>query len=277
MSTSTMSADELRRAVSLISVERFGTFTRIAGSEVDALALYQQTMVTAAALTPVIGMLEVAIRNAVCEQLRSTFGKPDWLREPPPTFAWRDEERQGIARALSHARKAAYARMNNRQKAALDALAFPTGVPDGTSHEDRSKARQRAIQVGNGDHIAQLSLFFWKRLFSADYEATLWKRSLRRLFPDKSVTRAAVATAIEAIYVVRNRLAHHEPIMGRRLVDAMAGLDFIVTHFEPDGTPDDSVLAKMLEPHRVVLERAADDLVAMVKRLSAPPDEPGGS
>ena len=85
-----------------------------------------------------------------------------------------------------------------------------------------------------------------------------------------------MATAIEAIYVVRNRLAHHEPIMGRRLVDAMAGLDFIVTHFEPDGTPD-SVLAKMLEPHRVVLERAADYLVAMVKSLSAPPGEPGGS
>lgn len=190
-------------AVSLTSAERFATFTRIAGSDVDALALHQLTMVVAGTLTPVIGMIEVAIRNAVCEQLRATFGKPDWLRAPPPFFAWRDEERQGIARALGHAQRAAYARVSNKQKADLDKVAFPGGVPEGVSHEMRSKARQRAIQVGNGDHIAQLNLFFWNRLFSGDYEATLWKRTLRRLFPDKSVTRASVATAVEAIYVVR--------------------------------------------------------------------------
>lgn len=273
MSTA-MTPDELRRAVSLISTERFATFARIAGSEVDALALYQQTMMIAAALTPVIGMIEVAIRNAVCEQLRGTFGKPDWLREPPASFAWREEERQSVGRALGHAQRAAYARMTNKQKTELDKTAFPGGVPEGTSHERRSKARQRVIQVGNGDHIAQLNLFFWKRLFSADYEATLWKRSLRRLFPDKAVTRAAVATAIEAIYVVRNRLAHHEPIMGRRLVEAMAGIDFIVDHFGMDGRAGDPVLLKMLEPHRGTLDRAVHEFDVLLKALTPPIREP---
>lgn len=269
-----MTPDEMRRAVSLISAERFATFTRIAGTDADALALYHQAMVTAATLMPVTGLIEVALRNAICEQLRGTFGRPDWLDNPPPPFTWRDEERQSIGRALGQARRAAYARMSNSQKAGLDAIAYPAGVPNGLSHEQRSKARQRAIAVGRGDQVAQLTLFFWKRLFSPDYEGALWKRSLKRLFPDKSVSRADVAKHIEAIYVARNRLAHHEPVMGRRLADTLAGIDYVASHFGGDGQNGDPAFVKMLAPHRAALATEATALNAMLATFVTPPAVP---
>ena len=255
----------------LISHERLAAFVTIAGTERDALALHHEMMLLQGALVPVMGIIEIALRNAICERLRQMFGTADWLLNPQPPFMWRGEEQDALGRAVRHARRAAYTKMSSAEKKALDAIACPAGVPAGISHEARVKRRQSAITVTIGQIIAQLTMHFWKRLFSPDYETRLWDRSLKRLFPDKSLKRADIAAQLEIIYQARNRLAHHEPIHGGRLVKLLAAIDFVVGRFGAADAAGETILGKMLAPHRPSLDRQAAAFQAAVDRFVVGP------
>jgi hypothetical protein len=176
-----------------------------------------------------------------------------------------------IKKAQNWARRAEYAKMGHAQKRALDVLAFPGGVPTAISHEMLSKARQKVVSITTGQLIAQLTLFFWKRLFSADYEATLWRRSLRKLFPNKSLSRAAVADHLETLYQTRNRIAHHEPVMGQRLAAVIAAADFIALNFGSKLANQDGILARMTASYRADLSTEAAALSGVIARLIVAP------
>ena len=265
-----MTDAELREAAALISVERLAGFVAITGTERDALALHQQTMQLAAALMPALGLLEVTLRNAVCDRLRQTFNVPDWLTNPPKPFQWKGDEASKINQAKGHAQRAAYTKMSQAEKKTLDALAFPNGVPTNISHEKRSKKRQKVIAITTGQLVAQLTLFFWKRLFSADYEATLWDRSLKRLFPNKSLSRPQIARHLEALYIARNRIAHHEPIYGARLIQTLAAVDFLAMNYGVSQPSGDAILFKIIAPYRATLDQEAARLKEMLDRYTVP-------
>ena len=263
-----LSDDELRKVASLISHERLATFVAVAGTDRDAIELHSLSMTLNSSLSPVLGVIEIALRNDVCERLRATFGVPDWLTNPPAPFEWHGEERSAIKSATSRARRAVYMKKGSADKKTLDAVAFPNGVPAGLSHEERSKARQRAITVTSGQVIAQLTFHFWKRLLSSDYDATLWQRSLKRMFPDKTLKRGVVATQLEVLYQARNRIAHHEPIFGARLAKVTEAVTFVAQRFEADRPDPDAILAKMLAPFMPAFEQGAAALEAMIARFT---------
>ncbi|WP_050783660.1 hypothetical protein [Methylobacterium nodulans] len=260
----------MRKIASLISHERLATFVAIAGTDRDAIELHRLAMALNGSLSPVLGVIEVALRNATCERLRATFGVPDWLTNPPPPFAWHGEERNAIRRATGQAQRAVYTKKSSADKKALDAIAFPGGVPAGLSHEARSKARQRAIQPTFGQVIAQLTLYFWKRLLSADYDATLWQRSLKRMFPDKSLSRGVVAAQLEVLYQARNRIAHHEPIYGARLAKILQAIEFVAQRFESNHPDPNGILAQMLASYMPGLQHDAQVLEALIARFRVP-------
>lgn len=262
-----MTSEELLRATALLSSERVDALKRITGSEKDAIELHHEMLLVSAALMPLAALLEIAIRNAVCDQLRSLFGAPNWLTSPPPPFVWRGEESDSLRRATRHAQRAMYAKKSQREKRALDDVAFPQGLPPNLSHEQRAKERQKAISITQGQLIAQLSLFFWKRLFSSDYQATLWDRSLKRIFPDKTVRRPIVAGHLEAVYQARNRIAHHEPLYGTRLADALAALEFLKTELFK-GTEASSALRNLCKPHEEHLRTTAEELARRISQYS---------
>lgn len=266
--SSDMTDDEVRAAASFLSSERLAAFVQITGSDRDAIALHHQTMQLGAALMPVTGMIEVVLRNAICERLRQTFGHPDWLTNPMPPFAWKGEEEQNIKNAGRLARRAAYTKLSQSEKRNLDALAFPNGVPTALSHEAHSKARQKVVPITQGQLIAQLTLFFWKRLFSPDYEATLWQRSLRQLFPNKALTRAHISAHLETLYQARNRIAHHEPVMNVRLVRVIEAADFIALNFHTKTAGEEAILAKMTAPFRLALKSEAVALNALLAHFT---------
>ena len=172
------------------------------------------------------------------------------------------------------ARRAAYAKLSQADKRRLDALAFPHGVPPGLTHEAHSKGRQKVVAITQGQLIAQLTLFFWKRLFSPDYEATLWKPSLRRLFPNKAVSRAQIAANLENLYQTRNRIAHHEPVMDARLASVLAAVDFLALNFTMRTPTEDGILAKMTETDRAALKNEAATLAALLATFTVPPGGP---
>jgi hypothetical protein len=258
---------DIARIKRLLSEERLEPFRRLAGSDAVAVMLHLRTMRVGAALMPIVALLEIAIRNAVSERLVVLHGTGDWMNWPKPPFKWKGDEAGAISRAIAQARRAIYAKKDARGKRSLDRLAFPSGAPAGLSHAKRVKARQAQVATTAGQNIAQLTLYFWKRLFSEDYEATLWKPALRTLFPNKSIRRAQVAEHLEALYEARNRVAHHELLYGARLLRALDAIDFVVANFELRSPEPMSLLARLTGELRADLNREVTALDALVRSI----------
>lgn len=271
MSTSIMSEDEIRAAAGLLSPERLAGFVKVTGTEQDAIEVHGQSVVVAAAIMPALCLIEIALRNAICERLRATLGVPDWISTPPFPIVWKGSEDDKIKDGKRQAQRAAYTKMAQAEKKALDALAYPGGVPKNISHERLSKSRQKQITITTGSLIAQLTLFFWKRLFSTDYETSLWKPSLRGLFPNKKLSRAIVADHLEVLYQARNRIAHHEPIMGARLKKVIEAIEFLALNFGTKQPSEEGILAKMTVHYRQTLVKEAAALATLMAKFTVEP------
>ena len=262
-------SDEALAAVTLLlSGERLGTFLTLAGSPRPAIALHQQTLRVAGSLMCVMAIVEIALRNAVRDQLAAYFGTSDWLRSPPAPFVWREQERTRIGEAIASAQRAAYAKLHTAEKRAIDDRLFRNGVPTELSLERHSKIRQRSLAVSNGQVISQLTLFFWKRLFSAEYESALWQPALKRVFPDKMLRRADVAVQLERIYQTRNRIAHHEPVHGHRLSDTLEAIEFVMTRLGQHNASPATPLAQLLADEWHILLIQADELRRRIRAMS---------
>lgn len=211
----------------LLSPERLGALRNLTGSAEAAIELHQETLQVGAALMTVTATIEIALRNAVCETLAHHFAVQNWLQQPPVTFRWREPEAKNITKAIDSAKRDKYAKLDQAGKAALDALAYPTGRPPNTSHLKRAKDRRKQILVSEGKVIAELTLYFWKRLYGPEYDQTLWRTALKRTFPDKKLKRADVTIQLEHIYQTRNRLAHHEPVLHKRFNETLAAVEFV--------------------------------------------------
>ena len=244
----------------LLSPERLGKLTQLTGSAEQAIELHQETLRLGAALMNVTAAVEIALRNSVCENLSHYFAAPDWLIRPPVPFQWRSIEQSKILAAADSARRAEYSKMTQTQKAGLDALAYPKGRPPNTSHLKRSKDRRKFIQVSEGKVIAELSLYFWKRLYSPDYDQSLWRTSLKKTFPNKAVSRAEVAQRLECIYQSRNRLAHHESVLRTRFADAMAAIEFVIRNLGARVPSNETPLAELLSADIAEVHEMAAEL-----------------
>src|SRR5690606_22556134 len=164
-------------------------------------------------------------------RLDQHFNTVDWLLHPPQPFSWQASERSKITAAYSQARKAGYAKLSQAAKRQLDAQVYPQSIPPNLPYEELVGARRQQLPVSRGQVIAQLTLFFWKRLFAKEYDHLLWRPTIKSIFPNKSLRRPHVASHLEVIYQARNRVAHHEPIYGRRLDEVLEAIDFMMAEF----------------------------------------------
>lgn len=73
----------------------------------------------------------------------------------------------------------------------------------------------RGEEVTSGRIVAELNFGFWVRLFSAGYDRTLWGPSFRRILPMK-LDRRMVYERLKDVKTLRNRIAHHIRIIGRK-------------------------------------------------------------
>lgn len=232
--------------VEALSRERLQTLIDLTASETESILLHQQALQLGTDLMKVVATVEIAIRNAVVANLSHHFGVENWLQQPPVAFVWKDIERSKISQAVDSARRAAYSKLGQADKGALDALAYPEGRPPNTSHLKRAKDRRKHIIVSEGKVIAELTLYFWKKLYGSEYDHSLWRATLKRTFPEKSVKRAEVASNLEIIYQVRNRLAHHEPVLHKRFSDVIQAIGFVIGKLGSPGATDDTPLSRLL-------------------------------
>ena len=174
-----------------------------------------------------IALLELALRNCTNKQISETFGDPNWLISDRALVPLEENETRIIKRAIGDAKREAYSKLSYKQKGDLDADAFPNGIPPNIKPTTQKRKRQQLLIVSQGQVLSQITFGFWKRLYAKKYEDKLWRRSLKKVFPNKNIERSEISSAIEKVYVIRNRVAHHEPVYGERLRGVIEDLSFL--------------------------------------------------
>lgn len=151
-----------------------------------ALELYAWNAQVSAAFLHPLHICEVVVRNGVANTIEAVYG---------PTWPW----------------SAAFIR----------SLPNPTG---GYSMR-RDLLSARNGQTTAGKVIPELKFAFWQRMFTGRNDLRLWVPLLRQHFPhfpaamDPAACRSWMFNALDSVRALRNRIAHHEPIFARNLVD----------------------------------------------------------
>jgi hypothetical protein len=80
--------------------------------------------------------------------------------------------------------------------------------------EAKQKIKDRQLKETPGRVIAELTFGFWVKLTSSNYEQSLWFKYLHKIVP-KTVRRKVLHGKLIQAKTLRNRIAHHERIVGR--------------------------------------------------------------
>jgi len=166
--------------VRVLSADRLGPYVAAMRSRQGGMRLYEWNLDVSAAFYETLSYLEVALRNALHRRLALHLGRQDWWDAP-----------------ISLAPEAA-----NMITAAIYQTSRRTGSTP-------------------GHVVAALSFGFWVGLLSsggaAEYETRLWRPALHRAFPNYRGPRRVVHQRLVNMRLLRNRIAHHEPIHYRHL------------------------------------------------------------
>jgi hypothetical protein len=82
----------------------------------------------------------------------------------------------------------------------------------------KDSLQKKAKPVTPGRMVAELTFGFWVGLTGPKYSVDLWERHLYKAFPNAKLGRKQLNKRLESIRLLRNRVAHHEPILSRDLV-----------------------------------------------------------
>lgn len=150
------------------------------------LTLYAWNARVSGTLLVPLHICEVVIRNAVADALDAMHG-PQWPWNP------------GFERSLP------------RQ-----------GGPGYDALSDLQSVRRKVATTGQV--IAELKFVFWEKMFTSRHDHRIWNAHLRRVMPKldetKSIAenRKRIFEDLNEIRLLRNRIAHHEPIFARDLL-----------------------------------------------------------
>jgi hypothetical protein len=180
---------ELHDLPLVISAPRFATYLQATGNDRErALSLYEWNLTLSAAFIVPLQVCEVAVRNGVAEAIEKVHGA---------TWPWSN----GFLRSLPR----------------------PKRLTDYNPEIDLRSVAAR--QPTTGKVIAELKFAFWEQIFTAGQDSRLWLAHFRASFPGTPATlsiptaRATARDDLRSIRHLRNRIAHHEPIFNRNLVD----------------------------------------------------------
>ena len=100
--------------------------------------------------------------------------------------------------------------------------------------DDVKTAKQRAGRAAPpGKVVAELSLGFWRYLLAHRYAATLWP-AIRHAFPN--LPRRGQRTLeghVSDLHLLRNRIAHHEPLINVPLQVRLESLQYVLDRIDP--------------------------------------------
>lgn len=210
--------------VAALSAPRLTKYAQLKSTDAEALELYAWNAHVAAELMVPAHFAEVLTRNAVSEALAAAYGT---------RWPWSTK--------------------------------FELSLPDppAPAYSPRRDLRQvRAKQPTTGKVIADLKFVFWQKMFTARHDDRVWKNRILGLFPNASGAtakqlRQRIYDDLDHIRTLRNRIAHHEPILTRNLADDLARILELV---ELRSTPTHAWLCQ--------LEEASAGLAARPSRMA---------
>lgn len=103
-------------------------------------------------------------------------------------------------------------------------MSLPAPRRPSTYNPRRDLQVVRAKHRTTGKVIADLKFMFWQQMFTARHEGRIWDQQINKLFPNASQAmgielRERIYDDLEHIRRLRNRIAHHEPVVTRDLVE----------------------------------------------------------
>jgi hypothetical protein len=178
--------DAISKALSRPRIARYESSVVAEGElGLPAIALYIWNAQVSSAFMVPLHVCEVVIRNAVSEALTEVYGA---------TWPW--------SRTFEESLPDARARSGYSQR--IDLI---------------SARRQQTT----GKAIPELKFVFWQKMFTSRYDDRIWSGQIRKVFPHLPATKSEaefrheVHTSLERIRLLRNRIAHHEPVFRRSL------------------------------------------------------------
>lgn len=161
------------------------------GNKFLAIQLYEYNTIIAESLHGLIQPLEIGLRNSIHNVLSSDLRKEEWFG----SIGLQTTEVQSV-------------------------------------EEAREALRKWKIPITPGRIVAELTFGFWVRLLSRKYEKSLWVPHLHKSFPEvKKPDRVIIFDRFDGIRNLRNRVAHHEPLLMRNLdndyADIIEALEWI--------------------------------------------------
>lgn len=177
-----LSSQETEVVVALLTVDRLQSYLIASNGDInEALALYRWNVEVSSAIFSVLSDVEIALRNSIdreMQKLNVTVSNHDsWFDSPSVIMS-------------------SYCRHNLER--ARTALAVG-GKP-----------------ITHSNIVAELNFGFWRAFLSRQYKDTLWRTSIRFAFPHSPSRQPEyIFTRVRHLHVLRNRIAHHEPIHNR--------------------------------------------------------------
>lgn len=99
----------------------------------------------------------------------------------------------------------------------------------------RRASDKKGNRLTRHDIVATLTFDFWSNLFRDEYDRTLWQTNLHTLFPHLpgGYTRPSVQRLVRTINSLRNRIAHHEPILSENATSMATKIISLVEMRDP--------------------------------------------
>ncbi|MDO4911564.1 MAG: Abi family protein [Corynebacterium sp.] len=186
-----------------LSAPRWQTYINAAHQDPHlALELYEWSVELAGALMHDIAHFEIALRNRFCAAIESNWdGQQHWLLDPKSPVRKENQRLTFIEKAQS--KQAVDLNARNRQRIDEVIRRLPSANPTPDSI------------------IAELPLGFWKHMTARGQEQNLWIPYIYYAFP-RGTSRSNVFEALSHINTLRNRVAHHEPLVSEASAQQIA-------------------------------------------------------
>ena len=189
---------EIAEILTAISPDRFKTYLHAAGYDQDrAFLLYLWNARLGEAFHLPVHAVEVALRNSINLGLSNVY-TPNWW-DCKDLFDILDEERKGdLVTVLK-------------------------------------RIRNRRLELCTGQVVAGLSFGFWVGILDGRYNPPIWGGQLRIAFRFLPAGRGrkSLNTRVRDVATLRNRISHHEPLIGRDALTDFSNLMSLLEWLSP--------------------------------------------
>ncbi len=177
-----MSTDAESLLVEILTPARLQSYLVATDQNISsAIDLYKWNGLLAAELFQILGLVEISVRNSIDRELQSlnvTLGNQgEWFDDLGSVLGTESLQQIHLVKA-------------------------------------RLVANRRRLSRGN--IVSELNFGFWRSFLSRQYKDSLWRTAIRFSFPySPSRQPEYIFTRVRHLHVLRNRIAHHEPIHNR--------------------------------------------------------------